>query len=193
MARRKPLPSVDQIVANLTTYRVNATRQNVLDGRAWYGATKAMILKLRDDGAHASGRYDVSDAQAIGYFAAYSQNASWKGNVTMARKHLAGRRRGLPDVLANCAALENGADPTDEAILGLKRAAFCANMLGNEARVTCDRWHLRAAFNSDKYPALDAEVLALVTEATRKVARRYRETPAQCQAVIWCSIRGSGE
>lgn len=193
MAPRKALPTVDDVVANLTAVRRSATRAQVLEGRAWYPAMGAMIRSIRDESSHDTGDYSVSDALAVGVFAAFSQNATWKANVTMARNYLAGDGRGMKSVLAECERLEDGADPTDTDVLGLKRADFCANLLGIETRVTCDRWHLRAAFATDAPPALSPEVRALVTEATAKVARKYRESPAQCQAVIWCAVRGDGK
>jgi hypothetical protein len=185
--------TVEHVTANLLAVRQSATRTNVLEGRAWYPAMGAMIRTVRDDTACETGDYSVSDALAVGVFAAFSQNATWKANVTMARNYLLGNGRGMTRVLAECAAMEEGADPTDASVLGLKRADFCANLLGVESRVTCDRWHLRAAFATDTPPSLTPAVHALVTEATRIVAKRYRETPAQCQAVIWCAVRGDGK
>lgn len=186
-------PELAQVVANLTARRKSATRAQVLEGRAWYPAMGAMIRTIRDESSHETGDYAVSDAMAVGVFAAFSQNSTWKANVTMARNYLRGEGRGMRTVLAECGKLEDGADPTDYAVLGLKRADFCANLLGIESRVTCDRWHLRAAFATDTPPTLSPKVHALVTEATRIVARKYRETPAQCQAVVWCAVRGDGK
>lgn len=187
------LPSIESIIDNLETVRRSATRAQVLEGRAWYAAMGDFIRSIRDEAAHDTGDYGVSDALAVGVFAAFSQNATWKANVTMASNYLRGNGRGMKSVLAECEELEDGADPTDERTLGLKRADFCANLLGIESRVTCDRWHLRAAFATDKPPALKPDVHELVTAATRIVAARHRETPAQCQAVIWCAIRGDGK
>lgn len=183
----------DALYRNLLARRKSATRANVLEGRAWYPAMADMIRRVRDEAAHDTGDYYVSDALAVGVFAAFSQNATWKANVTMARNYLHGNGRGMRSVLAECERLEDGADPTDTDVLGLKRADFCANLLGIETRVTCDRWHLRAAFGTPNPPSLTPEVRDAVTEATARVARRYRETPAQCQAVVWCAIRGDGK
>lgn len=52
MATRKALPSVDEIVANLTAVRRSATRAQVLEGRAWYPAMGAFIREIRDETCH---------------------------------------------------------------------------------------------------------------------------------------------
>jgi hypothetical protein len=153
---------------------------------------RGFILAIRDEAYTHTGDL-ASDELAVGVFAAFSQNATWKANVTMATNYLHGMGRGMKRVLAECEVMEEGADPTDYATLGLKRADFCANLLGDTWRVTCDRWHLRAAFATDKEPTLSDDVHALVTEATRIVAAEYGEAPPVCQAIIWCAVRGTGE
>lgn len=189
----RSLPTVDAVAANLRAMRSTATTEQVTEGRAWYPAMGKLIRVIRDEAAFETGDHYVSDALAVGVFAAFSQNATWKANVTMATRYLEGAGRGMTRVLAECHAMEDGADPTEAATLGLKRADFCANLLGNMDRVTCDRWHLRAAFATDAPPSLKADIHELVTEATRLVAAEYGETPAACQAVIWCAIRGDGK
>lgn len=193
MSKSTPLPPLAEVIDSLTYYRRTATRAQVLEGRAWYPKMGAMIREIRDETSHDTGDYSVSDAVAVGVFAAFSQNATWKANVTMARNYLSGNGRGMKSVLAECERFEDGADPTSVDVLGLKRSDFCANLLGVESRVTCDRWHLRAAFDTMDAPTLTPEIRALVTVATAKVAKRYRESPAQCQAVIWCAVRGDGK
>ena len=186
------LPTLDTVVANLSAMRQSATPLQVDEGRGWYPAMLGLIRNVADEAFNETGDR-ASDALAVGIFASFSQNATWKANVTMATNYLCGRGRGMRTVLAECARLEDGARPTDYATLGLKRADFCANLLGDHERVTCDRWHLRAAFATDTPPSLNAEIHALVTEATRIVAAKYHESPAACQAVIWCAVRGDGK
>lgn len=195
MSRTAPLPTVETVAANLRAVRSSASPECVREGRGWYPSMLGFILAVRDEAFTYTGDF-ATDSLAVGVFAAFSQNAAWKGNVTMATNYLNGSGRGMRRVLAECEALEDGADPTDYATLGLKRADFCANLLGDHERVTCDRWHLRAAFNvagNGKPPTLSDDVHALVTDATRIVAAEYREAPAECQAVIWCAIRGTGQ
>ena len=191
MPRKLDLPAVDVIAENLRAVRAGATPDNVAEGRGWYSAMRGVILAIRDEAFTHTGDH-ASDELAVGVFAAFSQNATWKANVTMATNYLQGMGRGMKRVLAECEIMEEGADPTDYATLGLKRADFCANLLGDLSRVTCDRWHLRAAFATDRPTPLSDDVHALVSEATRVVAAEYGETPAECQAIIWCAVRGTG-
>lgn len=218
MATKKPLTPYNVVLENLRKMRASATDAQIEEGRAWYPSMGQMIRDTADEAAHVTGDRP-SDALAVGVFAAFSQNQSWKGNVTMATRYLHGTGSGMARVLAECDVLEMGEDPTDYNVLGLKRADFCANLLGDESRVTCDRWHLRAALNlaqydperPDTFPGgvgrsrdkktgkwivcakLDPEMHALITAATIVVARENGETPAACQAVIWCAVRGDGQ
>jgi len=222
----------DEATANLRAMRASAINDHVTEGRAWYPENGAYILRIGAAAAKLTGKL-VTDWQSVGVFAAFSQNSQWAANVTIATRYLNRGNApgsGMARVLAECALLEAGADPTSSDTLGLKRADFCANLLGDMSRVTCDRWHLRAAFNvaaydpndlsnapkqmgrsREKYkPAkaaklgrthsdwmivvgLTADVHAMVTAATKTVAAEFGESPAACQAVIWCAVRGTGE
>lgn len=190
----KHTTDVNVVAQNLRAIRQSATEQNITEGRSWYPAMGKLIDEINRECADETGAYDTPLQFAVGVFAAYSQNSTWKANVTMASKYLGGSGPfGLASVQRECEALENGADPTTYDLMGLKRADFCANLLGDMSRVTCDRWHLRAAFSTEKPPALKPANHALVTEATRIVAAEFGESPAECQAVIWCAVRGTGQ
>ena len=150
-----------------------------------------LISELRDDCAHESGDFTLSQSFAVGVIAAFSQNATWKANLTMATNYLSGRGQGgMKSVMAEIARMEDGEDPAT-AIGALKRPDFYRNLMGDLSYVTCDRWHLRAAYGVDKVK-LTADVRDAVTAATAIVAAEFGEAPADCQAVIWCTIRPSG-
>lgn len=189
------LPSIQQVEQNLLIVRQSATRKQVTEGRAWYPAMSRLIREITLEAFDHVG--EVADHElAVGIFCAFSQNATWKANVTMAGNYLRGEGRGMRSVMAECEAMEEGTHPRN--VLGLKRSDFWSNLTGDYSKVTCDRWHLRAALGlldapKDKTIPLTPEVHALVTEATLRVAKRYRETPAACQAVIWCAVRGDGK
>ncbi len=189
MASRTPLPTVTEVASNLRTHRALASTEAIVDGTAWYPGCAAIMDAIATEAFDRTG--DVMDIGLVaGIVAAFSQNATWKANLTMARNYCNGTgQNGMARVMAEIDAMEDGANPRD--ILGLKRSDFWSNMTGDLQPVTCDRWHLRAAFG-DRKVALTPEVHALVTEATRIVAAEYGEAPATCQAVIWCHIRGTG-
>lgn len=186
-----PLPEYEQIVQNLRAERAAATPAQIAEGRDWYPTMGILMADLADEAFDATGD-PISPEFVAGIVAAFSQNATWKANVTMARRYLGGGGlRGLPSVVREIEAIEAGTDPR-EAIGHLKRPDFYANLTGDLEPVTCDRWHLRAATGSDKVK-LDARVHDLVTRATREVAAEYGEEPATCQAIIWCVQRGDGK
>ncbi len=185
------LPTHDELVANLREWRSTATPAQVEEGREWYPSMSILIAEVASDAFDATGDA-VPHELAAGVFAAYSQNATWKANVTMATKYLNGSGPfGLKSVVRELEAMEEGTPP-EEAIGALKRPDFYRNLTGDMDAVTCDRWHLRAATGRDKV-TLTAQVREAVTNATAQVAAEYGESPAECQAVIWCAIRGDGK
>lgn len=186
-----PAYDVSAIVANLRAIRSQSTDAQVTEGRAWYPAMRRLILTIAAECADATGDYSVSDSLAIGVFAAFSQNATWKANVTLATRYLSGEGRGMRSILAECERMEDGESP-DAVMSGLKRPDFWANLCGDMRPVTCDRWHIRASLATEKPPTLNADMRAAITEATQTVAAEFGESPAECQAVIWCTVRPSG-
>lgn len=187
-----PKLALEDIMANLRAIRSTATNAQVVEGRAWYPAMSRLISEITDECRAESGDYDLTFRFAVGVFAAFSQNATWKANVTMASNYLSGRGQGgMKSVMAEIERMEDGEDPAT-ALGALKRPDFYRNLTGDLGAVTCDRWHLRAAYGVDKVK-LTPDVHAIVTEATRIVAAEYGETAAECQAVIWCAIRPSGD
>lgn len=187
-----PALTLPEITANLRAVRASASADQVIEGRAWYPGMRRFIATVAAECADESGDYGLSLSLAVGVFAALSQNATWKANVTMATNYLSGRDQGMmASVRAEIDRMEAGEDPST-AIGALKRPDFYRNLMGDENAVTCDRWHLRAAYNGADKVKLTAQVRDLVTIATHIVAAEYDESPASCQAVIWCAVRPSG-
>lgn len=182
---------VAAIVGRLRAIRAAATPAQVDEGRAWYPAMGRFISEIARESFNHTGDH-VSKSLAVGVFAAFSQNATWRANVTMATRYLnGGGLRGLKSVVAEIERMEDGEDPAT-AIGALKRPDFYRNLMGLHTYVTCDRWHLRAAYGVDKV-TLTAQIRANVTAATRTVAAEYGESASACQAVIWCAVRPSGD
>ncbi len=181
-----PMNNVDHVVFNLFAARAAATATQVAEGRAWYPAMGRLIAEI----ARESG---LPKSVACGVFAAYSQNSTWRANITMATNRLAGLPQGgLKSVMREIELIEAGEDPA-QAIGALKRPDFYRNLMGLHTYVTCDRWHLRAAYGPERKVSLTADVRDTVTRATRVVALAYGESAMACQAVIWCAIRGDGK
>lgn len=174
------------IASNLRAIRASATPTQVEEGRAWYPAMGRLIAEIARE-------TDQSKSFACGVFAAFSQNSTWKANVTMATNYLSGRPQGgMRSVLAELDRMRAGEDPAT-AIGALKRPDFYRNLMGRHTYVTCDRWHLRAAYGEGSKVQLSPRVREDVTQATRLVAREFGESASACQAVIWCAIRGDGK
>jgi hypothetical protein len=188
--RLAPSATAEQVAANLRYWRGLATAEQVAEGADWYPANGVAIAAIASEAFDFTGDY-VSPDMACAIFAAYSQNATWKANVTMATRYLNGSGPfGLANVQRECAAIEDAADPLS-VDLGLKRTAFAANLAGDLRPVTCDRWHIEAGYGQRR--ALDTRIRDTLQAATELVAAEYGEQPAETQAIIWCAIRGDGK
>lgn len=186
------MSEVTAIAARLRAIRKSASSAQVVEGRAWYPAMGRFIAEIARDAINHTGE-SVEKSLAVGVFAAYSQNATWRANVTMATRYLnGGGPRGLKSVVSEIDRMEAGEDPAT-AIGALKRPDFYRNLMGRHTYVTCDRWHLRAAYGAESNVTLTAQVRADVTAATRLVAAEFGESASACQAVIWCTVRPSGD
>lgn len=190
----RALPSLEDMTARLDIIRASASAAQIADGRSWYYRNGRMIRLVAAAARNATGDHSLTNDHAAAVFAAFSQNATWKANVTMATNYLMGRgQNGLDNVMTELAAMEEGADPT-VILMGKsgqsKRPDFYRNLIGRHTYVTCDRWHITAACGRtfDLLPS----VRERITVATRAVAAKYGETPMQCQAVVWCVMRGDG-
>ena len=68
-------------------------------------------------------------------------------------------------------------------VKGPKVSAFYQNLIGNEDAVTIDVWVMRYfGFKQDSPTARQRQA---ITDAIRKMAPKYKMTPAQLQAVVW--------
>jgi len=190
MARKSTLPSVAQVTATLRRKRRAASAACVEAGTRWYPENGALMERIAQEAFTATGD-PITSGFVAGIVAAFSQNATWKANITMARNYCLGTgQNGMQRVMDEIHALEEDAYPP-AIFSGLKRGDFWRNLTGDLSAVTCDRWHLRAAFG-DRKVSLTPEVHALVTEATTRVAAEFDEAPATTQAIIWCHVRGTG-
>jgi hypothetical protein len=122
---------------------------------------------------------------AVGMAAALSVNQSWKGNLTLLARHLAGAHVGLRVAERNCTRARQG-----KPLLGPKVEAFRRAILGDTEAVVIDRWTCRAlgvkppkAWPQGRYEAL--------CEGIRKRARRVGMAPRDYQAALWVAERGA--
>lgn len=185
------IPSHAEIVANLRAIRASSSPEQIREGRGWYPAMGRAIAIIGQECADETGT-EISREFAVGVFAAYSQNATWKANVTMATRYLMTRElRGMGCVTSKLAAMESGMDPAEAMGGALKLTDFYRNLIGEDQYVTCDRWHIQASTGAR--PTLTPKLRDAITRATHEVAREFGESASACQAVIWCTVRPSGD
>jgi len=168
---------------NLRQWRACASGEHVRHGRQWYAQGEARRFVRAIAHEHA-----LTIAQAAGITAAYSPHAAWGSNKTTVRRFLASPTvpLGLGRSYRQACAILAGARPLN-VLTGPKVRAFYAALMGDKSAVVVDLWHTRAALGHDR---LTTARRAAITEATRTVAAEFGDYPRDCQAIIWCSIRG---
>lgn len=143
------------------------------EGAGWYDTANAYAAVLaRETGS--------SIDHVAGILAITSVNQSWRGNQTLAARHLrTGWIGGLPSVREG---LRTGV------ISGRKVSQFAKAIAGDERAVVVDRWIIRAfgaPLGRVAYPAIESGI----TDA----ADLLGISPRTLQATIWCIQRGKGE
>ena len=163
------------------------------EGLRWYRDNRRMIVEV-------ARTYGLRRNVVAAVFAAYSINASWKANVTMAhnaiRAHLAGddlRGMKTPIKLAR-AALESGDGNIIETLIGKDarkvRTFYGAFMGRSSVRPVIDRWANDIATGNKVVPSGTGYdlVASYYVEAARIIGIR----PEELQAATWTIWRGTG-
>lgn len=181
-------PSVDEMATNILRLYSNANTEQRFQGETWYDVARTYCVGL-------SSRYGVTLDVAACVLAVYSQNQSWKGNMTLTEAHLAGAPRGLKRAIAmSQAVLDNPHDPFTY-VVGPKINPFARCVAGDLTAVATDRWAQRAAFDTvdDKLmrnliqrKGVRDDMIAAYTKAAASVGI----PPAVMQAIVWVVIRG---
>lgn len=179
---------VDRMTANIARRRAQADAKTVALGEDWYAEGLRMASEVGDG--------DIVLGAAV--IAILSPRRQWRDNVALAYAWSRGEVvRTMGDQLRKLARI--GSEDLDAIVGGPKVRSFWANLSGDSNAVTVDVWALRAALASDDVTDDDYGKLtsgdryAMVAEAYRRVARRYREAPSTTQAVVWIVERGSAE
>lgn len=162
-----------------------------LDGSAWYHDAARTARRL-------ARAYGVTKGQAAGVIAAMSPNASWKGNVTMARTILAAwangepvpPKAGLTVNVAKAWGILQGHDIL-ATLNGPKTTRFYRSIMGHDHEAVVDMWMMRAAgFDHD---APTKSEYAMVAAALTRAATRAGVATNVLQAVVWTYVRGGAE
>jgi hypothetical protein len=187
-------------VANILAHYDAAPRKSRAAWLAWYTHERRTCRAIARE-------HGITVRQAAGIVACYSQNATWKANITMVRRFLAdpANARGLSIAVGPARRILAGERPldvlaADGTYYGERRFArdpfklrsFYRNLAGDANALTIDRWAARAADGSAENPKDEREYEAFCA-AYREAAKRRRVAPSAMQAIVWCQIRGTGE
>lgn len=145
------------------------------DNRFWYDKCRQNILDL-----------GFPFRKACDVVAITSPRVHVSRNLALAKYYLETGKPMQGTMLGVRKALEHY-EATGE-IRGPKTSAFAANLKGDECQVTLDVWMLRALMLPERPRKSDREKACY---RIRKVSERLSWTPAQAQAAIWYSIKGS--
>lgn len=183
------LPTLPTVTRRLNDWFLSAPDDVRAAGIDWYPAANRFAAELVE--LH-NGAYSIEAVASV--IAAVSPMLAWGRNKTIAAAYLAAHAAGIPRaewpgimVGRNMIIAERIMDGDLDALTGPKVTAFRDNILGNDAAITIDRWHMLAALRSNHVP--NKRERALVETATRNGAASCDVTPAAYQAVIWETIR----
>lgn len=171
-------------------YLALATPEQVAEGSAWYANIRELVAKLAQ-------QYGLEKETVAHVISALSPRCRWENNLPEAENYL----RAFTDTLLSGLGYPLASTYKNNRIrawailarnarcVGRKTAAFAANLLGDEERVTVDVWAIRAATKC-KLAAVDSPSrYYAVQKAYQRVAKGTQWTPAQVQAIVWVTIR----
>jgi hypothetical protein len=150
-------------------------------GALWYPRALALAEELAP-----------SASMGAGVLAALSPHQGWKGNVTMARRALAGDPAGLPAQVAKVRAIMGGADPLD-VLRGPKERAFYRAIMGDTSALVIDRWAARAAGVPSPDGSFTRGEWRELHAAYEAASGAAGVLPRDFQATLWIEERGSAE
>lgn len=167
-----------RIHENIREHLANAPDTARRHGMLWYATARRTVEGM-------ARRHDVPLTNALAAFAALSPRVPYARNVILLGDLL---------TLGRAATLRNAEREalrvlaTGDRPKGRKVGAFFDCLTGDPDAVCLDTWALRAA---DVGESPSDTVFEEVANAYRDAARTAGILPSQCQAIVWCSIRGA--
>lgn len=161
--------------------RADWTQRNA--GLLWYTRASWEVDDLAE-------RYNVSRIVAAGVVAVISPRITWKQNIKLANVLLANAyERGLFKAnLRKAMRIMDGEAPS-HVLKGSKVNAFYRSILGFDDPVI-DAWMLRAVgWRKKCTPKLYTKIATAISE----LAASLQIKGQQFQAIVWCTMRGSGD
>lgn len=188
-----------EAIARLLAMYNRATEAEKDAGRNWYSDAREVVREL-------SRSNSVPFGTVAGVISALSPQTRWSANVAGAIRVLNAFRNGEYEAPRNATlyyrnaakawSLLDGSLRVDQAFAPhSKTEAFWHNLLGGESWVTIDVWMARVmegkAFNRKR--TIHPNMYVKYALAVQTAAAMVGETPAQFQAIVWITARGSGE
>jgi hypothetical protein len=156
--------------------------RQISKARSWYSDSRKAVKRS----------YGKEWKLFCGLLACTSPNTTVKANLTLARKayHIIKATGSPPEAGFLPAHIKCMKHFIGHGIpSGRKVRAFYQNLIGNESVVTIDVWMMRYAGLDHDTPS--AREYMMIQDRVREEAEEIGITPAQRQAEIWVSIRGS--
>lgn len=186
----------DAAVESLLSWYQGATIEQQHSGRTWYDDQRTIVREI----ALAEGVSPVTVAAVV---AALSPQCPWQRNIAGAIRLIRAFRNGEDAAPRDCTIyyrnavkawrILQGADAAEVFVTSPKVLPFWRNLCGDENAVTIDTWMLRACGVVEWRKGARPALVNALTEAVEEAALKCAETPADFQAIVWVTIRGSAE
>ncbi len=187
--------TVEQAAKNITKVARRANHTQWLNGSRWYDEAHEFCVKLA--------KYENLSLESVaGCMAALSPQCAWSENIlqtiSMVRTRRVGKSSSIYPVNASKAfsIVHENVHPGD-ILGGLKVRAFYNNIVNPRysKAVTVDTHAARAAFGKHNLDSKEVSFVfrsagnAIIQQAYRNVARRYKILPMKLQAVVWIRVK----
>lgn len=179
------------MIENIRKRMEAATAQQWEDGLHWYKDAAAFAQEMADT-------YGVTFFDAAAVIAHLSVGTSWQDNkrhtVELLRDGDTRHKFGAVPLGKARAVLAGSDIHATFSAKSHKTRSFYLNIIGFADVVTVDRHAVKAAgLDLGTWKSGDAKAYAAVSAAYAAVAIEYGIDAAQCQAIVWCQIRGTGQ
>lgn len=191
--------TVKEATKNVARFARRANRKQWEQGARWYEEANLFCVTLAN--------YENLPAESVvGCLAALSPQCAWSENlratISMVRVRTVGASSSIYPVNSSKAfsIVHEGANPS-EVLGGLKVRAFYNNIANPRysRAVTIDTHAARAAFGKYQLDskeisfAFRAKGNAVIQQAYKNVARRYKILPSKLQATVWLRVKADLE
>lgn len=178
------------MIKNIRNAFLSATDEQYNQGMDWYTEANLFAEKLASE-------HGKSIEHAAAVIAHLSPRIRWGRNIIAAE--LAFKRQKASGIMSapygRAIVALDSEDPI-ATINGQKTNAFAHNIIGDYSKVTVDVWAIACAFGrmpNDKEQILNKTQYNQIAYCYEYVAKQFKITPAQMQAICWVVTRGKAQ